>query len=147
MSTGHFIPAAPLALLAGTLVVAVSGCGSGKPELSPVHGKVTYKGTALPCGTIVFTPDASRGHRGGLARSEIQADGSYSLRTDSGYGAIPGWYRVTVMAVEMPGSAEPGQRYPVPRALLPEKYRDPELAGLVREVKAGGENVIDFPLD
>ena len=144
MATGPMIR---LAILGAILVGTAAGCGSGKPALSPVHGKVTFKGTPLPCGTIVFTPDASRGHQGALARSEIQADGSYSLRTESGYGAIAGWYRVTVMAVEMPEAPPPGQRYLVPRSLLPEKYRDPELAGLVREVKPGGENVIDFVLE
>jgi hypothetical protein len=125
----------------------VLGCGSGKPTANPVNGKVYFKGSALPCGTIVFTPDASRGNQGALARSEIQSDGSYSLRTEVGYGVAPGWYRVTVMAVEMPEKPEPGKRYPKPRSLLPEKYRDPELAGLIREVKAGQANGIDFNLE
>ena len=144
MAIGHRIR---LSVLLGTLLITAAGCGSGKPALTSVHGKVTYKGTSLSCGTIVFTPDASRGHRGSLARSEIRPDGTYNLRTEAGYGAIPGWYRVTVMAVEMPGSPASGQPYPVPRSLLPEKYRDPELAGLIREVKAGNDNVIDFSLD
>jgi hypothetical protein len=47
----------------------------------------------------------------------------------------------------MPGAPALGQRLVVPRTLLPEKYRDPELAGLVREVKAGQENVINLALD
>jgi hypothetical protein len=134
-------------LFAAGLLFLVLGCGSGKSTLNPVHGKVYYKGSTLAHGTIVFTPDASRGNHGTLARSEIQSDGSYSLRTEVGYGVAPGWYRVTVMAVEMPEQPDPGQRYALPRSLLPEKYRDPELAGLVREVKNGRANDIDFNLE
>jgi hypothetical protein len=126
--------------------MTAAGCGPPKPIGVPVHGKVTYKGSPVPRGTIVFTPDASRGHQGSLARGDIGPDGSYSLRTDAGYGALPGWYKVTVMAVEM--SPKPaGELYAVPRSLLPVKYRDPELAGLEREIKAGSENCIDFNLD
>jgi hypothetical protein len=144
MSLAHL--ARPGALAAGLLLLAL-GCGSGKPSLNAVHGKVYYQGSPLSCGTIVFTPDASRGNQGALARSEIQSDGSYSLRTDVGYGVPPGWYRVTVMAVEVPGTPEPGQRFALPRTLLPEKYRDPELAGLVHEVKDGRANCIDLHLE
>jgi hypothetical protein len=134
-------------VLTSVLLLAVAGCGSGKPALTPVHGKVSFRGIELPCGTIVFTPDASRGNGGALARSQIGADGHYTLRTEGGFGASPGWYRVTIMAVDMPSAPEEGQRFALPRTLLPEKYRDPELAGLVREVKGGQDNVIDFPLD
>jgi hypothetical protein len=137
---GRLLLALPLALLA-------TGCGSGRRPLTPVHGKVYCHGTALSRGTIVFTPDASRGHCGPLARSAIQPDGSYSLRTDSHYGAAPGWYRVTVIAVELVEKPAAGDRFATAQSLLPEKYRDPELAGLVREIKAGCENAIDFHLD
>jgi hypothetical protein len=113
----------------------------------PVHGKVSYRGSTLGSGTIVFTPDASRGHDGALARAVIEPDGSYRLRTDHGDGAAPGWYRITIMAVEMLDRPADGQPYAMPRSLIPEKYRDPELAGLVREIKAGSDNRIDIDLD
>jgi hypothetical protein len=35
----------------------------------------------------------------------------------------------------------------IPHSLLPDKYRDPELSGLIGEVKAGQENLIDFHLE
>jgi hypothetical protein len=139
-------PLSRLAVVAGALLMAAAGCSSGKPARVPVHGKVSFRGAALRCGTVVFTPDVSRGHEGSLARGDIGPDGSYSLRTDTGYGALPGWYRVTVLAVEMPARPA-GQAYPVPRSLLPEKYRDPDQAGLVREIKANGDNHIDLNLD
>jgi hypothetical protein len=126
-------------------VTLALGCGSG--PLAPVRGKVSYKGTPLRAGSIVFTPDPQRGTGGPLAQAEIQSDGTYLLRTGDAVGAAAGWHRVTVVAVEaaLPGaSAGP---YPVPRSLLPEKYRDPELSGLSCEVKAAQENKIDFNLD
>jgi hypothetical protein len=51
------------------------------------------------------------------------------------------------MAVEMPETPAPGQRYLLPHSLLPEKFRDPDLAGLLREVKGSGDNTIDFALE
>jgi hypothetical protein len=143
MTTAHW--------LGHTLIVmallGTAGCRRRPSDITPVHGKVSYRGEAVPCGTIVFTPDASRGHEGALARGEIKPDGSFSLRTDQGYGAVPGWYRVTIMAVEAPGRPADGQPYAMPRSLIPERYRDPELAGLLREVKAGQANLINFDLE
>jgi hypothetical protein len=95
----------------------------------------------------VFTPDASRGNHGELARGDIRPDGSYYLRTGRGYGAAPGWYRVTILAVDMPEKPDPGERFATPHSLLPEKYRDPVLADLVREIHGGRETTIDFHLD
>jgi hypothetical protein len=134
--------------LAGLLLLGLAfGCSKAKPALSPVHGTVSYRGSPLSTGSVVFTPDPSRGHDGALARGDIQPDGTYSLRTDAAYGVAPGWYRVTVLAVEMPAHAPEGQAFPMPLSLIPERYRDPELAGLVREVNAGGDNRIDLDLD
>jgi hypothetical protein len=134
------------ALTAVILLGLGSGCESGTADLAPVRGKVSYKGVPLSAGTIVFTPDALRGTTGSMARSEIQADGTYVLRTDSLPGASVGWHRVTVMAIE---STSPG-RDPdlrLPRSLLPEKYRDPEMSGLSCRIQAGQANCIDFDLD
>jgi hypothetical protein len=133
-------------LVAAALLFLSAGCGSGKAHLQLVRGIVYYQERPLARGTIVFTPDASRGHAGPIASSEIKSDGTYSLRTDGKMGAAPGWYRVTVLAVEMPAQAEAGDRFAVPHSLVPEKYRDPELAELAREVTAGKENRIDFRL-
>ncbi len=136
-----------LALLAG-LLLAAGGCGdSATARVAPVRGKVFYQGRPLTTGTIVFAPDAVRGTNGPLALGDIQADGSYALRHGEEFGAVVGWHRVTVSAVEAGQPAKAGQDFVLPRSLLPEKYRDPELSGLVREVKASQENTIDFHLD
>ena len=71
----------------------------------------------------------------------------WTAEMDDKPGAAEGWYRVTIVALEpafAPGQA--GQRL-LPRSLLPEKYRDPELSGLVCEIKAGQDNCIDFNLE
>jgi hypothetical protein len=72
----------------------------------------------------------------------IQPDGSFRLTTlESGDGALPGEYRVTVIAYA-PHPGEPGRTAPaesavrVPRTikrgfLIPERYVDPETSGLV----------------
>lgn len=134
-------------ILAGLLMLGLmAGCDGG-PALSPVHGKVTYRSAPLTGGTIVFTPDAKRGGHGPLASAEIQPDGTYTLRTGSSPGAAIGWHRVTIVAIEKTPPAATGQRFQVPRSLIPEKYRDPELSGLSCEVKPDKENGINFNLE
>ena len=137
----------PGKLLCSILLTAAIGCDPGVELLSKVTGKVTFRGMPVGTGSIVFTPDASRGASGPQARADIQTDGTYSLRTGDRLGAPPGWYRVTIASVESVPQAGPGQLIQVPRSLLPEKYRDPQLSGLVREVKALDENKIAFDLD
>jgi hypothetical protein len=133
-----------LTLAAGLLA---GGCGeAGTSPLAPVRGKVFYKGQTLTTGTIVFAPDAVRGTQGALAQADIQTDGSYTMKSGNHPGAVVGWHRVTVLAIEMPASPPPGQSFSVPRSLLPEKYRDPELSGLTCEVKANKDNEINFHL-
>jgi hypothetical protein len=126
------------------VLLVLTGCQQGTATLAPVHGKVLYHGVVLQSGTIVFTPDASRGGSGPLAHAEIQADGTYSLRSGQGFGAVPGWHRVTVAAVYAPVNA---QGYAVPQSLVPDRYRDPQLSGLVCEVKRDQPNVFDFNLE
>jgi len=118
------------------------------PEaLTPVRGKVSYRGVPLSAGMIVFTPDALRGTTGALSRSEIHSDGTYVLQTNSRPGATVGWHRVTVMAIESNPAASAEGAALNPRSLLPEKYCDPELSGLSCQVRGGRMNSIDFDLD
>ncbi len=129
------------------LVLSAAGCDGGADTLAQVQGKVTYKGIPLHIGSIVFAPDTARGASGPLGRADIQRDGTYHLRTGDALGAIVGWHRVTIAAVEENNIPEPGRSFAIPRSLLPDKYRDPELSGLTCEVKVGRQNVIDFNLD
>ena len=138
-------PFRPRGILAIIGLVFFAGCEGGTASLASVSGKVFYQNQPLPRGTVVFVPDADRGNNGPLAQGTIQGGGSYTIQTGEKPGAMPGWYRVTVIAVEntsgfsLNGSA-------VPRSLVPERYRDPELSDLACEVKAGQENSINFNL-
>jgi hypothetical protein len=136
-----------ISCLSAVCLLVLAGCGDEQPKLAIVHGKVAHDGVPLPGGTIVFTPDATRGNTGPLACAEIQPDGTYALRTANQAGATPGWHRVTVVSVAIAAPPEPGQRFAVPRSLLPSWYRDPNLSGLTCEVKPSQDNVLDFNLD
>jgi hypothetical protein len=118
-----------LLLVWSLLAVALAGCNRGTPVLAKVRGRVAVNGIALSGGTIVFSPDLNKGNRGPSSHAVIAIDGSYELSHPDGIGAYPGWYRVTVA---------------VPYRL--ERYRQPELSGLTREVKPGIDNVFDFDL-
>jgi hypothetical protein len=124
-----------------------AGCDSGAGARVAVRGKVSYRGVALTTGVIVFAPDPGHGANGPLASARIQSDGRYELQTDDAPGVPAGWYRVTVVAVEAPAQAPSPRGFAVPRSLLPDKYRDPELSGLTCEVRAGRENTINFNLE
>jgi hypothetical protein len=134
---------ASILAIAGLLLVA--GCEGEAVPLAPVSGRVLYQNQPLPRGTIVFVPDADRGNNGPLAQGTIQAGGIYTVETEGKPGAAPGWYRVTVIAVEAPAGYSPS-RSSAPRSLVPERYRDPQLSDLTCEVKASRENSINFNL-
>jgi hypothetical protein len=77
-----------------TLVAGCSDDGFGRRRYS-VHGTVTYKGEKLAKGQIAFVPEAQDGQ---AASGQIE-DGYYSLSTlTPGDGALPGKYKVTVLA-------------------------------------------------
>jgi hypothetical protein len=135
----------PSLAAAGLLLLAAAGCGSRPQGLPAVRGRVFYHKMPLSGGTIVFAPDADRGGSGPLARADIQPDGSYTLKTGDTPGAAPGWYRITVVALQ----AESGgpTSFAAPRSLLPPRYRDPDLSGLSCQVQEGQENTCDFNLE
>ncbi len=135
-----------LSLLAA-LLAATAGCGSEASSTAPVRGRVFYKGSPLPGGSIVFTPDADKGCQGPLARGEIRPDGTYTLTTDGRPGAVPGWHRITIISVESSPRKPAGTAFADVRSLLPRQYAAPDLSGLERQVLVGEDNVIDFHLD
>ena len=135
------IPARMLILCSLTFLLA--GCQQKSATLNPVNGKVQYKGSLLPGGLIVFTPDVSCGESGPCAVGEIRPDGTYVLKSGDDLGAAAGWYRVTVASLSNTVSSVDT----LPLSLIPEKYRDPHLSLLQCEVKPNRDNHLDFNLD
>jgi hypothetical protein len=129
-----------------SIVFFFSGCEQANQQLTPVSGKVSFQNQLLPRGAIVFVPDSDRGNNGPLAQGTIQGEGRYTIQTAGQPGAMPGWYRVTVISVEETNSGSNRVASLAPRSLVPERYRDPRLTDLVCEVKAGEANVINFNL-
>lgn len=133
--------------VAALTALVLWGCQRSPAPLTPVSGKVSFRGFPLPGGTIVFTPDSTQGAAGPIAVGQIAQDGSYHLYTGDNLGAAAGKYRITVISLSPTPGQYPGQIFNAPVSYLPEKYRDPELAQLPCEIKANKPNTIDLRLD
>ncbi|MBN1394257.1 MAG: carboxypeptidase regulatory-like domain-containing protein [Pirellulales bacterium] len=125
------------------------GCGSGRPNLALVSGKVTYQGKPVTEGKIVFHPQKGR-----QAIGVIDADGNYRLTTfDNGDGAAPGKYRVTIQAMRASGAPRAKNILDEVKSgikeaasvewIVPEKYSRLETSPLTAEVESEPNN-IDF---
>jgi len=128
-------------LRVGLLVGLLLGCGAAGPKTAIVKGKVTFKGKPVPNGTVTFIP-ASGQH----ATGEIRPDGTYTLTSfRPGDGAIPGTYKVIVVAMQDMTGRLPEDRTPLPPPIVPNKYTSIATTDLIAEVKEG-ENTIDLSL-
>ena len=129
------------------LTALMAGCRRGAAPLLPVTGKVAFQTRNLSGGTIVFTPDSTRGNSGEMAVGKIAPDGSYNLYTGESLSVPLGWYRITVASFAPSGVQYPGQTSNPPSSNLPEKYRDPVQSELSCEIKPDKPNSINFNLD
>ncbi len=124
--------------LVGTVLLAMlqTGCGGEPaPKLVPASGRVTLHDKPLPGMTVLFLPDPSAGLKGKEARGTTNQNGNFTLETyPYGTGAMPGRYKVTIQFY----SRNDG---------LPRKYTKLILTPLVVDIKEGGGNQFDFPLD
>ena len=77
-----------------------SGCDSPKEaKLYPVSGRVVVGDKVESSGSVQFRADTAKGNTTmEIPSCDIQADGSFELRTAGRTGAPPGWYRVLVLA-------------------------------------------------
>ena len=142
-----------------TLVAGCSDDGFGRQRYS-VQGTVTYEGETLAKGQIALVPEG-----GGQAASGQIENGHYSLSTlTPGDGALPGKYKVTVVArdfdPEKVRSAArskgmpPGAALPQPliakankeaKSKIPTRYNLPTTTDLTADVEARS-NTKDFEL-
>jgi hypothetical protein len=93
-------------------LVALAGCGG--PKLVPVSGKVTVGDQPLTTGRVYFTPDPAKGNTSRvICIGPVNDQGHYVLQTtgitptETGKGAPPGWYKVTVRHKGGPGELRP----------------------------------------
>lgn len=120
-------------LFAALTLLVLLGCGESSDVLTPVQGRVLYRGQPLTAGTVVFTPDSERGGKGPQAWAEINSEGYFRLFTEGKRGVVSGWHRITISGI--------------PSDSLPARYRDPELSGQRFEVIPDRANVCELHLD
>lgn len=132
------------------ILCAVVGCGGGGSGTASVSGHVKYKGKPVPKANVSFTPAEGTSR---AATGLTDDNGYYKLGTfSSNDGALPGKYRVAIIArgpdrAPKPGetgSGMPGEMMPGDPA-IPVKYFAPDSSGLTFEVKKGS-NTADFEL-
>jgi len=142
-------------LLVTVALMAAYGCGAndGLGQRYPVSGMVTYKGQPLASGNINFVSEKADGRS---ASGTVEA-GRYTLTTQTdGDGAMPGMYKVTVVAKEAtavplskvggaPSQQQSFKANKVAKSLIPNKYGSPTTTELKAEVKAE-TNKLDFDL-
>lgn len=115
------------------VAIAIIGCGgSDMPERVTASGAVSFDGTPVEKGQIVFLPADGKGR---TDAAEI-ADGNYSLEV------TPGKKRVEITATREAGVAADG--LPNYEDFVPKSYNTD--SKLTAEVTADGENDFDFPL-
>jgi hypothetical protein len=131
----------PVAFAAAAILAIVAGCGSNSMQ-SEVSGTVKLDGKPIGPGTIVFVP-TEKGRKSG--NGLVESEGSYNVKSSRGSGFSPGQYRVAVSIHEMPKNVKRGDRPPLGKSLIPEKYEDETKSGLQYKVEAG-RNTIDVEL-
>jgi len=142
------VPPANLRMGAGAwLVVATVAlvvCGCADSQRQPVEGTVTFDGSPLESGTIMFIPE--QGTSGPTAGARIE-NGKFSIAPEG--SVFAGKFRVTITATR-PSTTnkvfdyETRQMVIVPEQFIPKRYNDD--SELVVDVDAGGTNNFDFPL-
>jgi len=117
-------------------ILVSSGCQhkpAGRSDRAAITGSVTYKGTPLRGGTMVFT---SASDNAAMATCIIKADGTYSV-ADAPLGE-------THVAIETKSiiQGDPG-RY----VEIPTKYGAAQTSNLTCTIKQGENKNVDFNLD
>jgi hypothetical protein len=121
-------------------MLVAGGCGSNRPSMAPVEGKVVYQGKPLEFGSVLFQPDA-----GPPARGVIQSDGTFHLSTyRDGDGAALGVNRVQITCndLQRPGAADTNHEPGLGKSHIPQKYARYDTSGLTVEVRARNEPVV-----
>lgn len=97
-----------IAMSVAVMAVVAVTCGCQRSNgLTPVSGRVTFKGNPVPMGNVYIEPDSSQGNKGPQCRSSI-IKGEFQSRPE--FGAVTGPVIVDVEGLEQPSDKE----FPVP---------------------------------
>ena len=123
------------------VVVLMMGCGDKGDKTFEVTGTVSYRGSALSTGAVVFFPEKGRP----LNSANIGPEGIYCIEAPAGA------YSVAVIAMPTLQSNESDQKAPEQSAmrmhsLIPEFYSNPQTSGLQITVATDKPNKIDLVL-
>ena len=111
-------------------VLALVGCGDGRPKRVPVSGQVLIDGKPVKGGSIQFVPVGAR-----ASSSDLDEQGRFTLRCfEKDDGAVTGTHRVKVAARAMEGEKL--------RWYAPEKYADLDLADITVEITEPTDSLV-----
>ena len=131
-------------LMLGLLCAGIVGCGSAKPEVAPVSGRVLYEGKPLKFGQVFFHPNA-----GTQGRGTIQPDGTFTVSTyDAEDGAQIATHKVRVTCYEAqdPQGEQRNFEEGNGESLIPEKYASLTTTELKEIEVKPGQNTFEFVL-
>jgi len=140
-------------LLALLPLIALAGCGGGKPPTQPVTGKVMFKKKTPAAGAlVVFHPTdyAVEKQLGGKPFATVKDDGTFSMTSfEADDGAPEGEYGVTIQWQKKgkdTGFAL-GDGGGAGRQMLNPKYGNPQQPFQKVTVKKGEKNEFHFDVD
>lgn len=134
-----------LATAAGLWAATIAGCGEARPRTVAVRGQITYHAQPLAGGTVTFVPFEP----GPAAIGVISKHGRFTLTTfRPGDGALPGEYRVMIVAMAEMKGLLPEDLGASSLLLIPYRYANHLTSGLTAQVIDGDNNVtIDLERD
>ena len=134
-------------LLFGFLLLLVTSCGGGGPDLAPVSGKITLDGKPLADATVGFYPLGEHGDV--MSSGRTNSNGEYTLKTVKTMqtGAVVGKHRVSItLEPDLTGSDAPADKVKAGRPpRLPARYQGLE-SELTCDVPSGGKTDANFDL-
>ena len=123
------------------IVLGLSGCSSGGPEIAYVEGRVTMDGKPLNDATVVFVPENGR-----PSGATTDDDGRFVLNFAQGRkGALPGTCTVRILTMRDAGQDENGQSVPGRPETVPARYNSD--SELTFDVQPKTKNVANFDLE
>jgi hypothetical protein len=125
------LPKVYLSLATLGLIVALAGCGDGRPTRVPVSGQVLIDGKPLTFGGVRFFPADGRPSSG-----DLDKEGRFQLMCyEPGDGAMLGTHQVEVVACQP--LSETKSRWHTPK-----KYASPTTSGITQQIDGPKKDLV-----